>query len=106
MGGASRGGGVVLYMLGTPRPLWVVGRTVDEFRSHPAGANEDLAADVAEGARDVPVSDVEELATGFVQFENGRTLTVDVAGKVHMGLPGGIHLAGTRAGARVFPLEL
>jgi predicted dehydrogenase len=106
MDGASHSVDVVLYLLGTPRPVSVVGRTFDEFKSDPAEANKYLAADVAEGARDVPVSDVEELATGFVQFENGLTLTIDVAWKVHMGLQGGIHLAGTRAGARVFPLEL
>ncbi|TAK23106.1 MAG: Gfo/Idh/MocA family oxidoreductase [Chloroflexota bacterium] len=106
MDGVSHSLDVVLYLLGTPRPRSVTARAFDEFKTDPARANGYLAADIAEGGKDVPVSEVEEFVTAFVQFENGLTLSVDAAWKVHLDIKGGIFLGGTKAGARVFPLEI
>lgn len=104
--GVSHSLDVILYLLDTPTPVLVTGRTFDRFKSDPALANQYLAADIAEGARDVPLSEVEEMVSATVHFENGLAVTIDAAWKVHLGMQGGIFLAGTKAGARVFPLEL
>ena len=101
MDGVSHSMDIFLFLTSTPRPVSVVGRTYDTFRHDSGETNRYLAADIAEGAKDVPVSDVEDLATGFVQFENGLTLTVDTSWKIHLEMQGGTFIAGTMAGARL-----
>ena len=101
MDGVSHSMDIFLYVTGTPKPVSVIGRTYDTFKHDAGETNRYLAADIAEGARDVPVSDVEDLATGFVQFESGLTLTIDTSWKINLDMPGGTYFAGSKAGARL-----
>jgi predicted dehydrogenase len=101
MDGVSHSMDIFLFVMGTPKPVSVVGRTYDRFNLDPGETNRYLAADIAEGAADVPASDVEDLAVGFVQFEGGLTLTIDTSWKINLEMAGGTYLAGTKAGARL-----
>jgi predicted dehydrogenase len=107
MDGGSHSIDIFLYLTGVPRPISVVGRTFDKFTTFvpPLGKGY-RAMDIQEGAADVPVSDVEELATGFIQFEGGLALSMHNSWKVHLGVPNGLYVAGTKAGARWMPLEI
>lgn len=66
---------LALYMMGYPRPVTVSGAAYAEFGPRGMGASR-----YGSGPRDTRgVYDVEDLATGFVRFENGATLFVEAS---------------------------
>ena len=63
--------------------------------------------DFADGrTEDAPVSDCEDLATAFIQFDNGCTLLVDNARTSNVVAPSGTWFYGTEAGASLDPLRI
>ena len=57
---------LALWLMGYPRPVWVLGRTYDPFGS---------AAAQEQGVE----FDVEDLAVGLITFENGATLAIEAS---------------------------
>ncbi len=94
---------LALYMMGYPRPISVSGATYAALG--PRGKGHSDYADYTRfpgGAPEV-VFDVEDLATGFVRFEGGATLTVEASWAGYQPLRDDIYLQlyGREGGARI-----
>jgi predicted dehydrogenase len=63
---------LALWLMGYPKPTWVIGRTYDE-----------IAAPLAKKAK--KAYDVEDLAAGMITFENGASLIVEASWACNMG---------------------
>jgi predicted dehydrogenase len=96
----------VLYLLGAPRPVSVTARTYLKFAAYtPRTTYMDM--DFADGrSKDTPLSDCEDLAVAFIQFENGCTLMVDNARASNAPQPGNMWFYGTKAGASMNPFTI
>ena len=96
----------ILFLLDTPKPVSVTARTYLKFAAYPSRTDY-MDMDFAEGrTTDTPVSDCEDLAAAFVQFENGCTLMVDIARSSNVVAPSGAWIYGTKAGASLDPLRI
>lgn len=94
---------LALYMMGYPRPVAVSGATYAALG--PRGKGHSDYADYARFPVDTPevVFDVEDLATGFVRFAGGATLTVEASWAGYQPLRDDIYLQlyGREGGARI-----
>ncbi|MEK3883680.1 Gfo/Idh/MocA family oxidoreductase [Paenibacillus sp. PL2-23] len=90
---------LAMWIMGNPKPIAVSGATYTKF------ANDEMSDSVHSSFGDKQengVFDVEDLATGFIRFDNGATLQIEfswasnVAEEMHF-----IELRGTKAGACV-----
>ena len=62
---------LALWLMGYPRPVWVLGSTYDK-----------IAAPIAK--REKKAFDVEDLAVGMIKFDNGATLEVEASWAAHI----------------------
>ena len=94
---------LALYMMGYPRPVAVSGATYAVLG--PRGKGHSDYADYVRFPGDATevVYDVEDLATGFVRFANGATLTVEASWAGYQPLRDDIYLQlyGREGGARI-----
>ena len=81
----------VLYLMGNPTPARISGVTYDKIPMHP-------------GRRAEAGYDVEEMAAGFVRFENGASLDVLAAWAMHADQGPGNLVVGTEGGLSLPPL--
>jgi predicted dehydrogenase len=96
----------ILYLLDTPKPVSVAARTYRKFAAYPSRTDY-MDMDFTEGrSKDVLVSDCEDLAIAFIQFEDGCTLAVDNARSSNVVAPSGTWIYGTKAGASFSPLKM
>jgi predicted dehydrogenase len=91
---------VAIWLMGNPRPVAVVGSTYCKF------ANAGDAADSAHSGFGEKVSggtfDVEDLATGFVKFDNGASLQIEFSWASNIEEEHRfVELRGTKAGAKL-----
>ncbi|SDD47918.1 Predicted dehydrogenase [Paenibacillus sp. UNCCL117] len=87
---------LAVWLMGNPRPVAVSGAAYAKFADSALSDAEDSAfGNVLEGG----VFDVEDLATGFIRFDNGATLQIEFswASNVEEGLKF-VELRGTQAG--------
>ncbi|MBS4204626.1 Gfo/Idh/MocA family protein [Lederbergia citrea] len=82
----------MLYLLDTPIPKRISGKVYQEMEMDPA-------------RRDESGFNVEELALGFVKFENGLTLDIMEAWSVHLGGMEGSSIMGSIGGIRLSPFQ-
>lgn len=66
---------VTIWMMGSPRPVSVVGSTFSKF-SHNTAASDSANAGFGE-KKAGGIFDVEDLATGFIKFDNGACLSFE-----------------------------
>ncbi len=66
---------LAMWLMGNPRPVSVVGATYCKF-AKVSGPADSIHAQFGE-AKDGGVFDVEDLASGFIRFENGATLQIE-----------------------------
>ncbi len=94
---------VTHYLMGTPKPVSVLGATYTCI-----GDKQEKADRVS---CDMPGWDwenhtVEDLATGLVRFENGATLSIEASFAMHGKDEWSSVLMGKKAGASLYPLEI
>ncbi|WP_127579093.1 Gfo/Idh/MocA family protein [Paenibacillus koleovorans] len=95
---------LAIWLMGNPRPVAVSGATYTKFAHSTLS---DTADSKFGTAREGGVFDVEDLATGFIRFENGATLQIEFswASNVEEGLKF-VELRGTKAGCSLKNGEL
>jgi predicted dehydrogenase len=96
----------VLYLLGSPAPQSVTGRTYHHFASN-RGQMDYRHMDVEEGLwQEVPVMETEDTLVAMVQFDTGCTFVLKDCYAANM--PNGLlfRIYGTRAGADLHPLTI
>lgn len=85
---------LTLWLMGSPKPKYVLGSSYDKFGS-----------DIAE-AQGTPF-DVEDLAAGMIKLENGATIMLDVSWHSHVQSERAYsQLMGTKGGAEIEPLRI
>jgi predicted dehydrogenase len=95
-----------LYLLGTPEPVSVTGRTYRHFADHPFRSSYEHQ-DVAERRwREVPVMDTEDTVVAMVQFASGCTMLVKDCYAANLSDGHSFRISGTKAGASLHPLTL
>jgi predicted dehydrogenase len=82
--------GQMLHVIGNPKPTRIVGRTYQK-----------VAMD--EARRKASGFDVEELGTGFIQFDNGLSMDVFASWAAQAGEIGGSQVLGSKGGVRIHP---
>jgi predicted dehydrogenase len=83
------------YAMGSPRPVAASGKTYTYLGNQPSDAVE-----CAWKGWDYENYTVEDLATGYVRFENGATMTIEASFAAHTGQEGmDFTLMGTKGGA-------
>jgi predicted dehydrogenase len=96
----------VLYLLGSPKPVSVTGRTYRHFADHPSRSAY-THMDVEEGRwEEVPVMETEDTLVAMVQFENGCSLLLKDCYAANMPDFRSFRMYGTEAGATLHPLRL
>ena len=96
----------ILFLLDTPTPVSVTARTYLKFAEY-LSRTDYMDMDFTEGrTKDIPVSDCEDLAAAFTQFDNGCTLMVDNARSSNMVGQNGTWIYGTKSGASFEPLRI
>jgi predicted dehydrogenase len=90
---------LTLWMMGYPKPVSVTGSAYTEFGRREGGVN-------LRGSWDATAYTVEDLAAGFVRFENGASLSLEssFAANIERDIFR-THLFGTEGGAVVDPFE-
>ncbi len=93
---------LALYMMGYPRPVAVSGATYAALGPRGKGTS-DYAAYARFSENTDIVFDVEDLATGFVRFDNGATLMIEASWAGYQSLRDDIYLQlyGRDGGARI-----
>ncbi|MFN8472403.1 MAG: Gfo/Idh/MocA family oxidoreductase [Anaerolineae bacterium] len=94
---------LAVWLMGSPRPVSVMGATYSEFGPRGLGlggwgADAPTAGQIPQGAR----FDVDDLAAGFARFENGATLIVDISWAAHVPSEERLLILGTDAGAELY----
>lgn len=96
----------LLYLLGSPKPVSVTGRTYRHFADHPSRSAY-THMDVEEGRWDeVPVMETEDTLVAMVQFKNGASLLLKDCYAANMPDVRSFRLYGTEAGATLHPLAI
>ncbi len=93
---------LAVWLMGSPRPVSVMGATYSEFGPRGLGlggwgADAPASGHVPQGAR----FDVDDLAAGMVRFDNGATLMVDISWAGHVPSEERLQILGTDAGAEL-----
>jgi predicted dehydrogenase len=83
---------LVWWLLGSPRPSWVLGSTYDKLLPQRA-------------ARAGVVGDVDDLAAGLVKFETGQTIFFEASWDGHIPGHEGYEIYGTKGGAACWDWE-
>ncbi len=93
---------LALYMMGYPRPIAVSGATYAALGPRGKGASDYADYGRFPVGSDI-VFDVEDLATGFVRFDNGATLAIEASWAGYQSLRDDIYLQlyGRDGGARI-----
>jgi len=90
---------LTIWLMGNPRPVSVVGSTYSKF-----GQSQTLADSVNAAfgdAKEDGIYNVEDLATGYIKFDNGATMTVEFSWAENIERENRYYeLMGTKAGAR------
>lgn len=91
---------VCMWIMGNPRPAAVVGSTYCMFADNAGRA--DSASETFRVVKVGGIFDVEDLATGFIRFENGASLHIEFSWASNIEKENSyIELLGTKAGARL-----
>lgn len=91
---------LAIYLMGNPRPVAVSGATYRKFAD--AGGASDSVHSAFGEKKAGGTFDVEDLATGFVRFDNGATLQVEVSWASNIADEGNfVELRGSKAGAHL-----
>lgn len=94
------------YLMGNPKPISVTGSTYNAFGGYQVD-EWDQYQSLDAGAAQGRTSDVEDLATALIKFDNGATLMVDVSWALNIKQEVKYwELYGTKGGARLEPLEI
>jgi Predicted dehydrogenases and related proteins len=67
---------VAIWLMGNPKPVSVTGATYTKFANDNA-TSDSLHSQFGDGSSSSGVFDVEDLATGFIRFDNGATLQIE-----------------------------
>lgn len=94
---------VTHYLMGSPKPVSVLGNTYT-YIGDKKEKSEGIACDWRNW--DYKNYTVEDLATGFVKFDNGATLTIEASFAGHMKDEWSSVIMGEKAGASLFPTEI
>jgi predicted dehydrogenase len=90
---------LTIWLMGNPKPVSVVGSTYSKF-----GQSQTLADSVNAAfgdAKEDGIYNVEDLATGYIKFDNGATMTVEFSWAENIERENRYYeLMGTKAGAR------
>lgn len=90
---------VAVYLMGSPTPVAVSGATYCKFAESDVSdsAHSDFGETKEEG-----IFDVEDLATGFIRFDNGATLQIEFSWASNIEQEGTfVELRGTKAGCKL-----
>ncbi|WP_168122457.1 Gfo/Idh/MocA family oxidoreductase [Paenibacillus sp. HB172176] len=94
---------VAMWMMGNPRPVAVSGATYTKF----ADAKVQISPDARFGTvQEGGIFDVEDLATGFIRFDNGATLQIEFSWASNAEDMKFMELRGTKAGCSLKNREL
>jgi len=90
---------VTIWMMGNPKPVSVVGSTFSKFSSNTA-QSDSVHANFGE-KKDDGIFDVEDMAMGFIKFDNGACLSIEFSWASNIEAEDAyFELMGTKAGAR------
>ncbi|WJH32732.1 Gfo/Idh/MocA family oxidoreductase [Paenibacillus sp. CC-CFT747] len=90
---------LAVWLMGNPKPIAVTGATYTKFANN--DMSDSIDSDFGEKKED-GMFDVEDLATGFIRFDNGATLQIEFswASNIEEGT-NYVELRGTKAGSRI-----
>ncbi|HBN83455.1 MAG TPA: gfo/Idh/MocA family oxidoreductase, partial [Clostridiales bacterium] len=90
---------LTIWLMGNPRPVSVVGSTYSKFGESSTKA--DTVNATFGDAKADGIYDVEDLATGYVKFDNGATMVIEFSWAENIETEGRYYeLMGTKAGAK------
>lgn len=95
------------FLVGSPKPVSVYGVTFDKLKNRP-GIKNGISRNVGAGsAGKSDAFDVEDFASAMVRFDNGFVLQVEASFSLNIKQDqGNVELFGTKAGAKLNPVEL
>lgn len=90
---------LAVWLMGSPKPVSVVGSTYNKFSSNMAMADSEHAS--FGEAKNEGTFDVEDMARGFIKFDNGASLTLEISWASNIEKQDIYYeLLGTKAGAK------
>lgn len=95
------------FLVGSPKPVSVYGVTFDKLKNRP-GIKNGISRNVGAGsAGKSAVFDVEDFASAMIRFDNGFVLQVEASFSLNVKQDQvNVELFGTKAGAKLSPVEL